>query len=108
MGARSKLVAVSAVIIGAGILVLGSYALFVKAQAESLLNDITELTVGISTESEVKQLTTKHDRYMVSDFLRKWTFDLRSSEQMALHLEIGAACRVSDINHGGERQRLQH
>lgn len=107
MGARSKLVAVSAVIIGAGILVL-SYALFVKAQAESLLNDITALTVGISTESEVKQLTTKHDRYMVSDFLRKWTFDLRSSEQMALHLEIGAACRVSDINHGGERQRLQH
>ena len=42
------------------------YSLFIKAQAESLLKDLTRLTVGSSTESEVEQLTRRHSRYLVS------------------------------------------
>lgn len=99
MRARSKRVAVSAGIIGAGIFVLVSYALFVKAQAESLLNDITALTVGVSAESEVKQLTTKHIRYMVSDVtangLSTIQFAVQNRWLSTLKLEPPAEFRAS-------------
>jgi hypothetical protein len=54
------------IVAGAGAVVLSCYALFIKAQAASLLKDVTALTVGSSTESDVEQITRKHSRYLVS------------------------------------------
>lgn len=66
MQTRTKLFAALSILVGAGVGVLSSYALFIKAEAESLLKDLTTLTVGNSTESDVDQFTRKHIRYFVS------------------------------------------
>jgi len=74
--------------------VLGCYALFVKAQAESLLKDVTALTVGSSTESDVEQLTRKHSRYAVSresgDDVVTTTFKVQNRWLSGLRLEPAA------------------
>jgi hypothetical protein len=48
-----------------GIVVLTVYGLAVKAQAESLLRDLTSLRVGVSGEAEVQWLIQRHVRYVV-------------------------------------------
>src|SRR5215470_5310531 len=63
---QTKLCASLLIAIVAGAVLLSSYALFVKAQAQFLLSDLTALRVGSSTESDVNQLTAKHGRYFVS------------------------------------------
>jgi hypothetical protein len=76
---------------GAGVVVLSCYALFIKAQAEYLLKDLTALTVGSSTESDVEQLTRKHSRYLVSrensDEVAITTFKVQNRWLSALRLE---------------------
>jgi len=63
---RTKFLAAISIVAVAGAVVLSCYALFIKAQAASLLKDVTALTVGSSTESDVEQLTRKHSRYLAS------------------------------------------
>ena len=43
------------------------YGLVVKAQAESLLRDLTSLRVGVSGEVEVQRLVQRHKRYVVDE-----------------------------------------
>ena len=66
MRTRTKLFASLFIAIVIGAVLLGFYAVFVKAQAQSLLNDLTALKVGGSTESDLDQLTVRHRRYFVS------------------------------------------
>jgi hypothetical protein len=88
---RIKLVAVLLSVAGIGAVVLGCYALFIKAQAESLLKDVATLRVGKSTESEVEQVERKHRRYVVShestDEVAITTFKVQNSWLAALKLE---------------------
>jgi hypothetical protein len=60
----NKLSAAVAVLVGAGLVALTSYGLVVKAQAESLLSDLTSLRVGVSGEAEVQRLVQRHRRYV--------------------------------------------
>jgi|HubBroStandDraft_5_1064220.scaffolds.fasta_scaffold00055_29 hypothetical protein len=63
---RTKLLAAMAVLLVTAAVALICYALFIKAQAESLLNDIAALKIGSSTESDVEQVARKHIQYVVS------------------------------------------
>jgi hypothetical protein len=63
---RAKLLAVIAVLFGTAAIILIYYALFIKAQAESLLKDVTALKIGSATESDVEQVVTKHSQYVAS------------------------------------------
>ena len=80
---------------GAGVLTLSCYAFFIKVQAESLLKDLTTITVGSSTESDVEQLTRKHSRYLVSreynDEVAITTFRVDNRWLSALRLEPAAS-----------------
>jgi hypothetical protein len=91
---RTKLFAALSIVAGAGAVLLTCYALFIKAQAESLLKDLTALTVGSSTESDVEQLTRKHGRYLVSresrDEVATTTFTVQNRWLSALRLEPAA------------------
>jgi len=60
-----RLSAAVAVLIGAGLVVLTGYGLVVKAQAESLLSDLTSLRVGVSGEAEAQRLIRRHQRHVV-------------------------------------------
>ena len=60
-----RLSAAVAILIGAGVVVLTGYGLVVKAQAESLLSDLTSLRVGVSGGAEVQRLIRRHQRYVV-------------------------------------------
>ena len=64
--ARTKLFAALSVVAAVSAVVLSCYAVFIRAEAASLLKDLTGLTVGTSTESDVEQLTRKHSRYLIS------------------------------------------
>lgn len=66
MRTRTKLFTALSIVAGAGAFILSCYAFFIKTQAESLLNDLTKITVGSSTEPDVEQLARKHSRYVVS------------------------------------------
>jgi hypothetical protein len=106
---RTQLVAASAIVIGAGASVLGCYALFIKAQAESLLKDVSALTVGSSTESDVEQLIRRHsqylDSYVSSKGIATTTFKVENRWLARLKLEpaawFGAAIIVESghVNH---------
>jgi hypothetical protein len=78
---------------------LGCYSLFIKAQAESLLKDLTSLTVGSSTESDVERLTRKYSRYVVSressDDVVTTTFTVQNRWLASLRLEPAAWFRAS-------------
>jgi hypothetical protein len=91
---RTKLIAAFSIIIGAAAAVLTCYALFIEAQAASLLKDVTAITVGSSTASDVEQLTRKHSRYLVSressDELVITTFKVENRWLSALRLEPDA------------------
>ncbi len=99
-----KLLVALSVIVGAGVLTLCGYAFFIKVQAESLLKDLTKITVGSSTESDVEQLTRKHSRYFVSreynDGVVITTFKVDNRWLAALRLEpaalFGAAVHVQN------------
>jgi hypothetical protein len=88
---RTKLFTALSIVVGAGAVALSCYALFMKAQAECLLKDLTALTVGSSTESDVEQLTRKHSRYLVSrensDEVAITTFKVQNRWLSALRLE---------------------
>jgi len=92
---RTKLFAALSVVAGAGVLTLSCYAFFIKVQAESLLKDLTTITVGSSTESDVEQLTRKHSRYLVSreynDEVAITTFRVDNRWLSALRLEPAAS-----------------
>lgn len=66
MRTRTKLFTALFVVTAASAVVLSCYAVFIRAEAASLLKDLTVLTVGSSTESDVEQLTRKHSRYLIS------------------------------------------
>ena len=107
---RTKLVTAFSVVAGATAVVLSYYALFIKAQAESLLKDLTALTVGSSTESDVNQLARRHHRYLVSpdsnnDFLTA-TFTIQNTWLSALKLEPPAVFRASVDMKGGRVYRI--
>jgi hypothetical protein len=62
-----KLLAIGAVTIVAGLIVLACYAYVIRSHAESLLKDITLLKVGMSTDTEVQQLVQRHRSYLSSE-----------------------------------------
>jgi hypothetical protein len=74
-----------------GAVLLGCYALFIQAQAESLLRDITALRVGGSTEPDVEHLTSEHSRYVISrvsrDGITTTTFKVPNNWLAVLRLE---------------------
>lgn len=88
----------------AGTALLACYAYHIRAQAESLLKDVTSLKLGSSTESDVQQLTKRHSRYLVShtysDGVATTTFEVKNSWLSALRLEppalFGAAVKIRD------------
>jgi len=92
------------VVAGAGVLTLSCYAFFIRVQAESLLKDLTTITVGSSTESDVEQLTRKHSWYLVSreynDGVAITTFKVDNRWLSALRIEpvalFGAAVYVKN------------
>jgi len=55
-----------AVLLVTAAVVLICCALFIKVQAESLLNDVAALKIGSSTESDVEQVAREHIQYAVS------------------------------------------
>src|SRR5690242_19634317 len=59
-----RLSAAVATLICAGLVVLTGYGLIMKAQAESLLSDLTSLRVGLSGETEVQRLIQRLRRYV--------------------------------------------
>ena len=89
---------------------LSCYAFFIKAQAESLLKDLTALTVGSSTESEVEQLTRKHSRYLVSressGEVATTNFTVQNRWLSALKLEPAALFGASVSVKGGHAYRI--
>jgi len=88
---RTRLFAALSIVIGTGAVVLSCNALFIKAQAASLLKDVTSLKVGSSTESDVQQLTRKHIRYLdsreTSNEVVITTFKVQNRWLSALKLE---------------------
>jgi hypothetical protein len=56
---------VTALVLGA--IVLACYAYAIRSQARSLLNDLTSLKVGVSTEADAQQLVQRHRRYLSSE-----------------------------------------
>lgn len=91
---RTKIFTALSIVAGAGAVALSCYALFIKAQAESLLKDVTTLMIGSSTESDVEQLTRGHRRYLVSresgDDVGTTTFTVQNRWLSALRLEPAA------------------
>jgi hypothetical protein len=89
----------------AGAVVLSCYALFIRAQAESLLKDVIALRVGGSTESEFERIERKHSRYLVSqessDEVATTTFKVQNSWLAALRLEPLAWFGISVSVKGG-------
>jgi len=96
---RTKLFIALFVVAGTGVTVLSCYACYVKVQAESLLKDVTALTVGSSTESDVEQLVRKHGRYLVSreshEGITTCTFRVQNKWLSELKLEPPALFDVS-------------
>jgi hypothetical protein len=84
-----------AIVVGVSAGALGCYALFIKSQAESLLNDVTALTVGSSTEADVERLAKIHGRYLTSEEVsgasRLKTFTVRNTWLSTLRLEPSAS-----------------
>src|SRR5215467_12777672 len=107
---RTKLFIALSVLAGTGAAVLSCYALFVKVQAESLLKDVTALTVGSSTESDVEQLVRKHTRYLVSreshEGVATSTFKVQNNWLSELRLEPPALFGVSISVKGGRANHI--
>jgi hypothetical protein len=87
-----------------GAALLTCYAYHIRAQAESLLKDVTSLKVGSSTESDVQQLTKIHGRYLVSQTqshgVTTTTFEVKNRWLSAVRVEppalFGTAVTVRD------------
>lgn len=96
---RTKIFTALSIVAGFGAAVLSCYALFIKAQAESLLKDLTALKVGSSIESDVEQLTKKYSRYLTSrDFGNDFgttTFTIQNRWLASLRLEPAALFSAS-------------
>lgn len=96
---QTKLVIALSVVAGTVVAVLSCYAFFVKVQAESLLKDVTALTVGGATKSDVEQLVRKHSRYLVSreshEGITTSTFKVQNNWLSELRLEPTALFGVS-------------
>ena len=99
---RTKFAMAAALLLAAGAAVLACYAYHIRAQAESLLKDVTAFKLGSSTESDVQQLTKKHYRYLVSqtysDGVATTTFEVKNRWLSALRLEppalFGTAVKI--------------
>jgi hypothetical protein len=63
----SKSLAVLAIAVGSGLIVLVCYAFVIRTQAERLLDDLTSLSVGNSTETDVHHLAQRHKWFLVSE-----------------------------------------
>ena len=64
MPTLKSIVTLAAILVGVGALVLTVYSRVAKAQAESLLTDLTSLRVGVSGDVEVQRLIQRHKRYV--------------------------------------------
>jgi len=60
----SKLILALAIVVAVGTAVLTSYAIIIKARAESLLKGVTALRVGTSTGAEARQFAERHKKYL--------------------------------------------
>ena len=60
----AELILAFAIVVAVGTAVLTSYAMVIKARAESLLKGVTALRVGTSTGTEARQLAERHKRYL--------------------------------------------
>jgi hypothetical protein len=87
------------IVTGSAAVVFSATRFFIKSQAESLLNDLTALTVGSSTESDVGQFARKHNRYLASrdsnDGFTTTTFMVSNSWLSVPRLEPAAFFRAS-------------
>jgi hypothetical protein len=87
----SRILAASAIVVGAAGIALASYAVVIKSQAEALLNDLTALTVGKSTEADAQQFTERHKRQLASRICESdycvTAFTIRNRWLSALRLE---------------------
>ena len=62
----SRIVGLSAIVVGAAGIALSCYAVLIKSQAEALLRDLTALTVGKSNEADAQKFTERHKRLLAS------------------------------------------
>lgn len=62
-----KFLAVTAIVLVAGAIVLASYAFVIRYQAESLLKDVTSLKVGVSTATDAQQVIQRHSRHILGE-----------------------------------------
>jgi hypothetical protein len=108
--ASRRLVAIAVIALGAGTVILASYALAIKAQAEALLKDITSLKVGASTELDVQQLTRRHKRYISDHYDNQRTttivFAIQNKWLSTLRLEPDASFRASIAVEDGHVSRI--
>jgi hypothetical protein len=105
-----RLAAVATIALGAGTIILTSYALVIKAQAEALLKDITSLKVGASTELDVQQFARLHKRYVSDHYNNQHTdtivFAIQNKWLSTLRLEPDASFRASITVEDGHVSRI--
>lgn len=79
------------ILLGVAAATLGCYALFIKHEAQSLLNDVTALRVGSSSEADAEKIAEIHRRYLTSEDerggTRLITFTVRNTWLSTLRLE---------------------
>lgn len=87
----SRIVGVSALVVGAAGISLSCYAVVIKSQAEALLRDLTALTAGKSSEADARQFTERHKRLLTSRICERdycvTSFTIRNRWLSALRLE---------------------
>jgi hypothetical protein len=89
----AKLILAFAIVVAVVTAVLTSYAMVVKARAESLLKGVTALSVGTSTGTEARQFAERHKGYLwqvsaeCNDDNCSRTFSIRNRWLSALRLE---------------------
>jgi hypothetical protein len=98
---KLKLVTVLAIVVIVGGILLACYALVIKAQAKSLLADVTALAVGRATEADAQQFAQRHRWFLVSNSCNdngcdtvfkvrnKWLSALRIEPRAEFNVHIG-------------------
>jgi hypothetical protein len=61
-----RIIAASAITVGAGGIVLACYGLYIQNQAQTLLEDLTKLSVGKSTAEDTDIFARRHKRFVTS------------------------------------------
>lgn len=102
----AKLLAAAVIALGGGTIVLVGYAVAITAQAEALLEDLTSLKVGISTQADVQRFVERHRRNILYQYrdehISSTAFEVRNRWLSALKLEppawFSASVAVQDGN----------